>query len=352
MARPKKDDARTIIYKVRLNESENRMLTEASKNTSSAKSEVFRNALKEYHRATAPAYISSHNEETEISPDICNLRLEDLQPSQFYISNRKLQDINEWFRPEDLANFEPIPVKMLDGIPVMTDGHTRAVAAVLAGLERVPLVWDEDELSWDMYRRCVQECKTRGIQNPADLVNRIISESEYRKKWDAWCNKMQAEVVRSRIVIEENELTDELLVTLIKFSSDWEAENSCHGYRKNEKADIEGNRIFVAKVDNEVIGYLFGQKEASEKATSIMPAGTSVFEVEELYVKPDYRRKGIGKMLFSYAEQAVKTDVNYIMLSTATKNWKAILHFYLEELGMEFWSARLFKKVNVDDNTL
>lgn len=71
MARPRKDDARTIIYKVRLNESENRMLTEASENTSSAKSEVFRNALKEYHRATDPAYNSSRAGQTETNPDMC-----------------------------------------------------------------------------------------------------------------------------------------------------------------------------------------------------------------------------------------------------------------------------------------
>ena len=99
---------------------------------------------------------------------------------------------------------------MLDGIPVMADGHTGAVAAILAGLDKVPLVWDEDELSWDMYIRCVQECKARGIHSPADLTNRIISESEYQKKWDAWCDEMQAEVIRSSIVIEENELTEEL----------------------------------------------------------------------------------------------------------------------------------------------
>ena len=71
MARPRKDDARTIIYKVRLNESENRMLAETSENTSSAKSEVFRNALKEYHRATDPAYNSSRAGQTEKNPDMC-----------------------------------------------------------------------------------------------------------------------------------------------------------------------------------------------------------------------------------------------------------------------------------------
>ena len=64
------------------------------------------------------------------------LKLHDLQPSQFYISEKKLHDIREWFDPKDLSGFEPIPVKMLDGVPVMTDGHTRAVAALLCGLDR------------------------------------------------------------------------------------------------------------------------------------------------------------------------------------------------------------------------
>ncbi len=34
-----------------------------------------------------------------------------------------------------------------------------------------------------------------------------------------------------------------------------------------------------------------------------------------------------------------------IFLSTAVKNYKSILHFYIDELGMEFWTARLYKKV-------
>lgn len=153
---------------------------------------------------------------------------------------------------------------------------------------------------------------------------------------------------RDHIVIAEQELTEELLDILIRLSDDWEAENSCYGYRKNGKVDIEGNRIFIAKDGEDVIGYLFGHLEKSERSTSIMLDGTPFFEVEELYVKPDYRSKSIGKMLFSYAESAARNDADYIVLSTATKNWKAIFHFYLDELGMEFWSARLFKKVNHD----
>ena len=79
--------------------------------------------------------------------------------------------------------------------------------------------------------------------------------------------------------------------------------------------------------------------------TSVMPEGTPYFEVEEIYVIPEERSKGIGSSLFEYAEKAVKNEAEYIVLSTATRNWKAIFHFYLEELGMEFWNARLFKKL-------
>ncbi len=81
---------------------------------------------------------------------------------------------------------------------------------------------------------------------------------------------------RDRIMIEEQELTEELLDILIRLSVDWEAGNSCYGYRKNEKADIEGNRIFIAKDDEDIIGYLFGHPERSERSSSIMADGTPV----------------------------------------------------------------------------
>ena len=42
--------------------------------------------------------------------DISKLTLKDLQPSQFYISEKKLADVEAWFDPADLSRFEPIPV--------------------------------------------------------------------------------------------------------------------------------------------------------------------------------------------------------------------------------------------------
>ena len=147
------------------------------------------------------------------------------------------------------------------------------------------------------------------------------------------------------MTIRETPLTDTVLEQLILFSKDWEAENRCYGYRANERADIEGNRIFLAEEDGEVIGYLFGKCFKSENMRSIMPEGTSCFEVEELYVIPSCRSQGVGAELFRFASENVKEEAEYMILSTATKNWRAIFHFYLDELDMQFWSARLFKRI-------
>ena len=130
--------------------------------------------------------------------NIIGMKLKELQPSQFYISAKKLEAVECRLNPADLSGFEPIPVKLLDGRAVMTDGHTRAVAAIRAGLDSVPLVRDEDELDWDMYRACVKACREQNVLSPEDLLTRIVSEEDYKEKWDGWCDTMQAEIIQNR----------------------------------------------------------------------------------------------------------------------------------------------------------
>lgn len=67
--------------------------------------------------------------------------------------------------------------------------------------------------------------------------------------------------------------------------------------------------------------------------------------VDEIYVLPTYRNKGVGKNLFKLMEDYVKKSSNYIKLIVPTKNYKSILHFYVDELGMDFYSASLVKKI-------
>ncbi len=145
--------------------------------------------------------------------------------------------------------------------------------------------------------------------------------------------------------IKEVKLCDSIARELIALSADWEAENISYGYRKNEYSDLDGERIFVRTENGKVIGYLFGRLEKSKNNGAVVPDGADYFEVDEIYVKPAYRSQGAGSALFRYMEEQVRPEAEYLMLGTATKNFRAILHFYIDELGMEFWSAALFKKL-------
>ena len=65
-------------------------------------------------------------------------------------------------------------------------------------------------------------------------------------------------------------------------------------------------------------------------------------------MKPERRNSNVGSRLFEYAENALRGEAEFLMLSTAVKNWRAILRFYIDELGMEFWSASLYKHIAGD----
>lgn len=146
--------------------------------------------------------------------------------------------------------------------------------------------------------------------------------------------------------ITEAEWTEELISELIRFSADWEREKSCWGYRKNTWEDLKEERVFLATENDMILGYLLGHAETEQRGCSVYPVGTRLFEVSELYVIPSERSKGIGKELMRAAEKAASEQADVMVLSTATKNAKAILHFYLDEVGMELYSARLFKRLS------
>ena len=132
---------------------------------------------------------------------------------------------------------------------------------------------------------------------------------------------------------------------LLELSLMWEKEESCYGYRANTEDDFQDCYILAA-YDDELIAYIFGKEEIQEKQTSVIDKNMHYFEIEEIYVHPLYRSHGIGKQLMESLEKELKKKgLEMMVLSTATKNWKAIMHFYIDEIGMNFWSARLYKRL-------
>jgi hypothetical protein len=125
------------------------------------------------------------------------MELKEIQPSQLYISRRKLSSVMEDFAAKP-SLMDPIPVKKLGGRIVFVDGHTRALAALLHRFPRVPVYWEDEELDWEAYEICVRWCRDDEIYTIADLKNRIISHREYQKLWYDRCAHMQNELGAKR----------------------------------------------------------------------------------------------------------------------------------------------------------
>ena len=143
------------------------------------------------------------------------------------------------------------------------------------------------------------------------------------------------------VAIHEAKQSD--IKRLLELSLMWEKEESCYGYRANTEDDLQDCYILAA-YDDELIAYIYGKEEVQDKQTSVIDKNMHYFEIEELYVHPSYRSHGIGKQLMESLEKELKKKgLEMMMLSTATKNWKAIMHFYIDEIGMNFWSAKLYK---------
>jgi hypothetical protein len=130
--------------------------------------------------------------------EIFLIRLEELQPSQLYISADKLAAITRGdvpATPEDLA---PIPVRRLGSKIILTDGHTRALAAWRSGLTELRAVWDVDDLDWNAYEICVGWCTEAGIRTVADLNDRIVCTDDYEELWIKRCGAMHEELETRR----------------------------------------------------------------------------------------------------------------------------------------------------------
>ena len=115
------------------------------------------------------------------------VNITDLHPTQLYLSEKKLQDIQMLYHSVERQNINPISVLAFGDCLLITDGHHRAYQALLLGQDTISAEWDKDGGD-ELYHLYMQACEERKIYSILDLKNRTLSQDEYEAKWYNWCD--------------------------------------------------------------------------------------------------------------------------------------------------------------------
>ena len=115
------------------------------------------------------------------------VNIKDLHPTQLYLSEKKLQDIQMLYQSVELINVDPISILAFGDCLLITDGHHRAYQALLAGRDTISAEFDKDGGD-EIYHLYAQACEERKISSVMDLKHHILPQDEYEAKWYNWCD--------------------------------------------------------------------------------------------------------------------------------------------------------------------
>ena len=115
------------------------------------------------------------------------VNITDLHPTQLYLSEKKLQDIQMLYQSVEKPSINPISVLAFGDRLLITDGHHRAYQALLLGQDTISAEFDKDGGD-ELYHLYAQACEERKIYSILDLKNRILPQDEYEAKWYNWCD--------------------------------------------------------------------------------------------------------------------------------------------------------------------
>ena len=115
------------------------------------------------------------------------VNITDLHPTQLYLSEKKLQDIQMLYQSVEIINVAPISVLAFGDCLLITDGHHRAYQALLAGRDTISAEFDKDGGD-EIYHLYAQACEERKISSVMDLKHHILAQDEYEAKWYNWCD--------------------------------------------------------------------------------------------------------------------------------------------------------------------
>jgi N-acetylglutamate synthase-like GNAT family acetyltransferase len=107
-----------------------------------------------------------------------------------------------------------------------------------------------------------------------------------------------------------------------QLQQEWSEEGNTHGFVPESQQQIENtlDSYLVAEVGGSIVGFISGAVRTSE-GTAVISAGESYFDVDNLYVMPEFRNRGVGSSLITrQLVQAKQQGVSYALVYSAKKH--------------------------------
>lgn len=135
------------------------------------------------------------------------------------------------------------------------------------------------------------------------------------------------------------------VASVTKISETWASEQATYGVVPTPLkvlVDHLGLYFWVAEHSVSVVGYAFGRVGLSE-GLAVIPSGESFLEIEELYVLPEYRSRGLGSDLVrALLQAAAENHVTRGLVHSATRDWQRIVRFY-EQFDFKMWYVQMYR---------
>ena len=115
------------------------------------------------------------------------IKITDLHPTQLYLSEKKLHDIQMLDQSAEIINVDQLVFLRFGNCCLITNGHHRAYQSLLAGRDAISAEFDKDGGD-EIYHLYAPACEERKISSVLDLKHRILPQDEYEAKWYNWCD--------------------------------------------------------------------------------------------------------------------------------------------------------------------
>jgi GNAT superfamily N-acetyltransferase len=138
---------------------------------------------------------------------------------------------------------------------------------------------------------------------------------------------------------------DSDITFIAQLQEQWASEGNVHGFRAATVVELRarlGPYFFLAEEAGTIAGFVYGSEHVSA-GTAVIPQGQRYLEIDDVYVDPSYRGKGIGGALIQRVEgEARSRGIVRFQIYSAALDVDGVLEFYRRH-GFKPWFVQMYK---------